>query len=57
MIKKLNEMGGIVLDPFLGSGTTAVVANKYNRGFIGIELNPKYAEMAKRRLEGNIEIC
>lgn len=45
--------GGIVLDPFLGSGTTAVVSKKYNRGFIGIELNPEYAEMAKRRLEGN----
>ena len=45
--------GGIILDPFLGSGTTAAVAKKHNRGFIGIELNPKYAEMAKRRLEGS----
>ena len=44
--------GGIILDPFIGSGTTAVVAKKHNRGFIGIELNPEYAEMAKRRLEG-----
>jgi len=44
--------GGIVLDPFVGSGTTAVVAKKHNRGFIGIELNPEYVEMAKRRLEG-----
>ena len=43
--------GGIVLDPFVGSGTTAVVAKKFNRGFIGIELNPEYAEMARRRLE------
>lgn len=48
-----SKEGGIVLDPFLGSGTTAVVAKKHNRGFIGIELNPKYAEMAKRRLEGS----
>ena len=47
--------GGIVLDPFVGSGTTVVVAKKFNRGFIGIELNPEYAEMAKRRLEGNEE--
>lgn len=45
--------GGIILDPFLGSGTTAVVAKKHNRGFIGIELNPEYVEMAKRRLEGS----
>ena len=43
--------GGIVLDPFVGSGTTAVVAKKFNRGFIGIELNPEYVAMAKRRLE------
>ena len=48
-----SKEGGVVLDPFLGSGTTAVVAKKFNRGFIGIELNPKYAEMAKRRLEGS----
>lgn len=52
-----SKEGGIILDPFLGSGTTAVVAKKHNRGFIGIELNPKYVEMAKRRLEENIEIC
>lgn len=47
-----SKEGGIVLDPFLGSGTTSVVAKKHNRGFIGIELNPEYVEMAKRRLEG-----
>lgn len=44
--------GGIVLDPFLGSGTTAVVAKKNSRNFIGIDLNPDYTEMAKRRIEG-----
>ena len=43
--------GGIVLDPFVGSGTTAVVAKKFNRGFIGIELNTESVAMAKRRLE------
>jgi DNA modification methylase len=42
--------GGIVLDPFLGSGTTAIVAKKNNRHFIGCELNPEYVEMARRRL-------
>ncbi len=40
----------IVLDPFMGAGTTAVVAHQYNRRFIGIELNPKYAEMALKRV-------
>jgi DNA modification methylase len=41
---------GIVLDPFMGSGTTAVVARKLNRNYIGIELNPEYVEIANRRL-------
>jgi site-specific DNA-methyltransferase (adenine-specific) len=42
--------GGIVLDPFMGSGTTGVVALKQNKRFIGIELNPDYIEIAKRRI-------
>jgi len=42
---------GIVLDPFMGSGTTALVALKLGRRFIGIELNPEYVEMAYKRIE------
>ena len=42
--------GGIVLDPFSGAGTTALVAKRLNRRFIGIELNPKYVRMSKQRL-------
>lgn len=42
--------GDIVLDPFLGSGTTAVVAKKLHRRWIGIERNPRYAEVARRRI-------
>ena len=41
---------GIVLDPFMGSGTTAVVAENLNRRWIGIEINPQYCEMAKQRI-------
>jgi DNA modification methylase len=41
---------GIVLDPFMGSGTTALVARKLGRKFIGIDLNPEYIKMAKARL-------
>ncbi|MGE0793667.1 MAG: DNA methyltransferase, partial [Candidatus Woesearchaeota archaeon] len=41
---------GIVLDPFMGSGTTGVVALKQNKKFIGIELNKDYIELAKKRL-------
>ncbi len=41
---------GIVLDPFIGSGTTAVVAENFGRDFIGIELNPKYVAIAEKRI-------
>ncbi|HEY9246217.1 MAG TPA: site-specific DNA-methyltransferase [Candidatus Methanoperedens sp.] len=40
----------IVLDPFMGSGTTAVVAAKLGRNFIGIELSPDYITLAEKRL-------
>lgn len=42
-----------VLDPFLGAGTTALVADRLGRDCIGIELNPEYAAMARRRIEGD----
>ena len=47
--------GGIVLDPFFGSGTTGLVALKQNKKFIGIELNPEYIEIAKKRLKPYLE--
>lgn len=42
--------GGTVLDPFNGSGTTGVVAIGRRRNYVGIELNPAYIEMARRRI-------
>ena len=42
--------GGTVLDPFFGAGTTGLVADRFGRHCIGIELNPEYIEIAKRRL-------
>lgn len=39
-----------VMDPFFGSGTTGAVALEYGRNIIGIELNPDYMELAKRRI-------
>ncbi len=44
---------GIVLDPFLGSGTTAMVSQEFGRRCIGIELNPEYIEIAKKRVKSN----
>lgn len=41
---------GIILDPFMGSGTTGVAAVKLGRRFIGIEIEPKYYKIAKRRI-------
>ncbi len=43
--------GDMVLDPFMGSGTTAKMAKILNRNFIGIEIEPKYFEIAKRRID------
>lgn len=40
----------VVLDPFAGSGTTGLVALQHGRSFVGIELNPRYAEMARERI-------
>ncbi len=42
---------GVVLDPFMGAGTTAVVAQKLGRRWLGIELNPEYIKIAERRLD------
>lgn len=42
----------MVLDPFLGAGTTAVVAERLGRSWIGCELNPAYADIARQRLQG-----
>lgn len=42
--------GGIVLDPFCGSGTTGVVANRLGRRFVGVECSEKYCNMARSRL-------
>lgn len=46
--------GGVILDPFMGAGTTGVVAKNNNRNFIGIELNPKYVEMAELRIKNTM---
>lgn len=43
--------GGVVLDPFFGSGTTGIAAERLGRKWLGIEINPEYVEIAKGRLK------
>ena len=51
LIKLLTEEGNIVLDPFLGSGTTAIVSKKLNRKYIGIEIFDEYVNYAESKLK------
>lgn len=59
MIKASCPMGGVVLDPFMGSGTTAVAAYRLKRQFVGFEINPDYCEMMRKRLleEGSFQLA
>lgn len=50
MIKASCPAGGLVLDPFMGSGTTAVAARQCGRHFVGFELNPDYCALIEQRL-------
>lgn len=45
--------GGVILDPFFGAGTTGLVAARFKRDCIGIELSPEYAEMARQRISAD----
>jgi site-specific DNA-methyltransferase (adenine-specific) len=51
-----SQESDFVLDPFTGSGTTGVVALRHNRNFIGCELNPEYAQMARDRIYGDMPL-
>ena len=50
LVRTLAPEGAVVLDPYAGSGTTCVAAKKAGRGYIGIDMNPEYCEMARMRL-------
>jgi len=50
VLREVTEDGQVILDPFMGSGTTGVAAVKLGRKFIGIEIEPKYFDIACRRI-------
>ena len=54
LVKLVTPPGGIVLDPFCGSGTLGIAAGKLGMKWQGIELNPKYIEIAERRIEREV---
>lgn len=54
IIKNSSKEGEVVLDIFMGSGTTGVACKQLNRSFIGVELNKEYFEIARARIEGRI---
>jgi len=50
MVKAGCPENGIILDPFMGSGTTAVVVKKPGRNYVGIEINKSYVDIANKRI-------
>ncbi len=52
LITMFSREGDVVVDPFMGSGTTGMAAKLLDRKFIGIDLEQKYCQIAKKRIEG-----
>jgi site-specific DNA-methyltransferase (adenine-specific) len=51
LITLVTPPGGVVLDPFMGSGTTGIAASRLGFGFVGIEREAEYYEIAKSRIQ------
>jgi DNA modification methylase len=54
LIQLFTYQGDVVMDPFMGSGTTCLAAAKDGRRFVGYDLNEEYVELARKRLEGKV---
>lgn len=54
LIEKSSKESDTILDPFLGSGTTAVACQELHRNFIGIEISPEYCKIAEARLKQQV---
>ena len=50
IIERACPAGGIVFDPFMGSGTTGAAAKELNRDFIGVDISPEYCKIAEKRI-------
>jgi site-specific DNA-methyltransferase (adenine-specific) len=50
LIEKNSEVGGVIFDPFMGSGSTIVAANRLKRNYIGIDIVESYCEIARKRI-------
>ena len=57
LIEKFTDEGDLILDAFMGSGTTGVAAKNLNRNFIGIELDKEYYNIAKDRIDKQQKLC
>lgn len=55
IVKASSNPGDLILDPFLGSGTTAIAALTLNRSVIGFEIKPEYCEIAAQRIKNHLE--
>ena len=56
IIENFSKKGDVIYDPFLGTGTTAVVAKKFNRKYIGSEISKKYFKVCKDRLKKEVDL-
>jgi len=56
LVRTYTNLGDVILDPYMGSGTTCLAAKLEGRGYIGIEREPKYFETAKTRIEGDADL-
>ena len=55
IIRKYSEEKDRLLDPFLGSGTTAIACERLNRKWVGMEISEEYCEIAAKRIEQEIK--
>ena len=55
LVENSSKEGALVLDPFMGSGTTAVACRELKRNFIGFEINPEYHAASQKRLAAPIQ--